>query len=53
MQPKESKTNYHFIFSLLKSAIRIVACFFLAKQELLVAGLLFAAAETLGIIEEF
>lgn len=53
MQPKESKTNYHFIFSLLKSAIRIVACFFLAKQELFASALLFAGAETLGVIEEF
>lgn len=52
MQAKESKTNTHFIISLLKSAVRMIACYFLIKSNLVLSGLLFAGAETLGIMEE-
>lgn len=52
MQPRESKTNYHFFMSLFKSAIRIIGCIYLAKGDLFKAGALLGFAETLGIAEE-
>lgn len=52
MQPKESKTNHHFILSITKSIIRILASIELCFGSFLVAGLQFIIAEILGIIEE-
>jgi hypothetical protein len=56
MQPKESKTNWHFRISLIKSVIRICAgvSLMLADQWYLnAAGGLLIGAEILGIVEEF
>lgn len=52
MQVKESKTNWHFRISVVKSVLRIVAGMTLIKGELVISGALFIAAEVLGIIEE-
>lgn len=52
MQPKESKSNRHFIVSLIKSAIRIAAGIDLALGAIWYAGMLLVIAEILGIIEE-
>lgn len=52
MQQKESKTTYHFTISLIKSAVRIGACYFLATGNYYVSALLFGGAEILGIVEE-
>ena len=53
MQEKESKTNWHFNISLVKSCLRIVAGITLIRGELLLAGILFILAEILGVVEEF
>jgi hypothetical protein len=56
MQPKESKTNWHFNISLIKSCIRICAGIALMctnQWYLNAAGGLLIGAEILGIIEEF
>ena len=53
MQQKESKSNWHFRISLIKSCLRIAAGLTLIKGDMLVAGSLFILAETLGILEEF
>jgi len=53
MQPKESKTNWHFQISLAKSCLRIMAGIALIRGELLNAGTLLIVAEVLGIVEEF
>ncbi len=52
MQPKESKTNTHFWISLVKSGIRIGACFCLFDARLQQAAGLLILAEALGIAEE-
>lgn len=52
MQPKESKTNWHFNISLAKSCLRIMAGVTLIRGELLISGVLFILAEVLGVIEE-
>lgn len=52
MQPKESKSNSHFRISIVKSIIRIVACYFLSIFNLPIAAALFGLAEVLGILEE-
>ena len=52
MQPKESKSNWHFRVSLFKSCLRIAAGASMIKGELLPAGIMFVLAEVLGIIEE-
>lgn len=52
MQPKESKSDNHFFFSLWKSGLRITACFFLAKGDYLVSAILLVLAEAFGIMEE-
>ena len=52
MQPKESKTNWHFWISLIKSVIRIFAAFALIGGNLVTSGLSFMLAELLGIAEE-
>ena len=53
MPPKESKTNRHFWFSMVKSFLRIVGCWVLTYDDLGGAAILLGAAELLGIIEEF
>jgi hypothetical protein len=52
MQEKESKTNWHFRVSVLKSVFRIMAGLSLCFGSLVVTGLLLIVAEVLGIIEE-
>jgi hypothetical protein len=54
-EPKESKTNRHFQFSLVKSLIRFVGygCMMTVDIPIIVlAGVLLAGAEVLGILEE-
>jgi hypothetical protein len=56
MQLRESKTNWHFNISLIKSAVRImagIALLFPNEWYLNAAGGLLIGAEILGIIEEF
>jgi hypothetical protein len=52
MQEKESKTNRHFWISMVKSIIRIGACYFLFQEQFGNAAISFALAEVLGIAEE-
>ena len=52
MQEKESKTNWHFYISIVKSVIRIGAGGFLISGNLIVGGALLITAEVLGIVEE-
>ena len=55
MQPKESKSNRHFTFSIFKSILRFGACYglWITGDVLLQAmGVLFGLAEVLGIAEE-
>jgi hypothetical protein len=53
MQEKESKTNWHFRISLVKSALRITACYFLFFQQFGTSAIFLGLAEALGVIEEF
>ena len=52
MQKKESKTNTHFILSMIKSVIRLGAWVFLGYNLIPQAAFTLALAEMLGIIEE-
>jgi uncharacterized membrane protein YphA (DoxX/SURF4 family) len=52
MQVKESKTNWHFRISIVKSILRIIAGIALVNGLLVPAGSFFVVAEILGIIEE-
>ena len=55
MQPKESKSNRHFMFSIMKSLFRLGACYGLwitGDMVLQAVGVFFAIAEILGIAEE-
>jgi hypothetical protein len=52
MQPKESKSQWHFWISFAKSCIRLFAAFALIGQNFTTAGLSFMLAELLGIAEE-
>lgn len=52
MQVQASKTKWHFWTSIVKSVFRIAAGLALIKSEMILAGVLFIAAEVLGIIEE-
>jgi hypothetical protein len=52
MQEKESKTNSHFWISIVKSIIRIGACYFLFNLQFGNAAITLALAEVLGIAEE-
>jgi len=52
MQQKESKTNTHFIISMIKSVIRLGACVLLGYSLIQQAAFAFALAEVLGIFEE-
>jgi hypothetical protein len=51
-QEKESKTNWHFRISLVKSFLRIGAGFFFIIGDIFNSGLLLIIAEILGIVEE-
>lgn len=42
----------HFNVSLVKSILRIIACYFLAYYDVQTAAILLAVAELLGIVEE-
>ena len=53
MQPKESKSQWHFWISFAKSIIRMFAAFALIGENLVTAGLSLILAELLGIAEEF
>lgn len=52
MQPKASKTNYHFYISMVKSVIRIVACLYLLHGDYFEGGVILLVAEIIGIVEE-
>jgi len=52
MQVKESKTNWHFYISLIKSGFRIGAGFVLILENVGLSGVLLILAEILGILEE-
>lgn len=51
IQPKDTSKG-HFIVSLGKSALRIIAALCLIKGNLLMSGIMFMFAEMLGIVEE-
>ena len=53
MQPKESKSNKHFRYSMIKSFIRIVGYVCLGYKDFVGAAILLTLAEGLGIAEEF
>ena len=52
MEPKESKSNSHFWISIVKSGIRIGACFYLFYGDYATAAISLGLAEVLGIAEE-
>jgi hypothetical protein len=52
MQPKESKSNSHFWISLVKSVLRLTACWFLFNEQFGNTAILLGLAELLGIVEE-
>jgi hypothetical protein len=56
MEPRESKSEKHFIASMFKSILRIgasVALILSTSEHLKIVGVLLLAAEILGIVEEF
>ena len=52
MQQKESKTNWHFRISLIKSGLRVLAGLALILSDITLSGILFVGAELFGILEE-
>lgn len=52
MQPKESKSKWHFYMSWFKSIVRLCACWALWDNSYGTAAILFGGAEILGILEE-
>jgi hypothetical protein len=52
MQEKESKTNWHFRISLVKSVLRIGAGAAFILGGIVLGGVLLIGAEILGILEE-
>ena len=52
MESKESKSSRHFNVSLLKSAFRLTAGYYLFQGDFKMSGILFIVAELLGIAEE-
>ena len=52
MEPKESKSSTHFRISMIKSLIRIIACYTLFTFNFPLTAVLFCLAEILGIVEE-
>ena len=53
MQPKESKSNKHFWWSMAKSGLRMFGCGYLLFGDVVGTAIVFAIAEILGVIEEF
>jgi hypothetical protein len=56
MQPKESKSNWHFRLSIIKSIVRVfagLALMYADQWYFNAAGGLLIGAEILGILEEF
>jgi hypothetical protein len=51
-QPKESNSKSHFYISVVKSVLRLGACYFLFNEQFGNTAITFALAEILGIIEE-
>lgn len=51
-QKKESKTNWHFSLSIIKSVIRVMAGITLLNDQIMFAGALLILAELFGILEE-
>lgn len=51
-QPKESNSKNHFYISVVKSVLRLGACYFLFHQQFTISAIIFALAEVLGIVEE-
>ena len=52
VQPKESNSKSHFYISIVKSVLRLGACYFLFNQQFGNSAITFGLAEILGIIEE-
>jgi hypothetical protein len=52
IQEKESKTNSHFRISIVKSLLRIAACYTLFTLNFPLTAILLCGAEILGIAEE-
>ena len=52
MQTKESKTNWHFRISIIKSILRIGCGIAIWEYSLGTAAILLIGAEILGILEE-
>ena len=52
IQPKESNSKSHFYISVVKSVLRLVACYFLFNEQFGNSAITFALAEVLGIVEE-
>ena len=46
------KIDRHFIFSMIKSLVRVIAGLFLMFGDIIMAGGLLIAAELIGVIEE-
>jgi len=51
-QKKESKTNWHFSLSIIKSVVRVMAGITLLNDQIVFAGALLIVAELFGILEE-
>jgi len=49
----KKEMDKHFWFSLMKSVLRILACYLLWRYQIPQAAVYFAMAEILGIAEEF
>jgi hypothetical protein len=52
VQPKESNSKSHFYISIVKSVLRLGACYFLFNEQFGNSAIIFGLAEILGIIEE-
>ncbi len=51
-QPKESNSKSHFYISVVKSVLRLGACYFLFNEQFGNSAITFTLAEILGIVEE-
>ena len=51
-QPKASNAKSHFYISLIKSVLRLGACYFLFNEQFGNSAITFGLAELLGIVEE-
>jgi hypothetical protein len=55
MEPKESKSKKHFYYSMVKSGVRLIGYALMTASGhdiIVLAGILLAGAEVLGIMEE-